>query len=90
MFISSERALSANNGNVEQAMEYLLAHVDDEIPAASSGAPENPVETSESSENKEEEPEEPKSDESLKTEETAKSIKCEDCGRLFRTQLEVN
>jgi hypothetical protein len=81
----SEKALSANNGNVEQAMEYLLAHVDDEIPAAAASAPENSVEMSENKD-----PGEAKSDESPKTEEAAKSIKCEDCGRLFRTQLEVS
>lgn len=66
-------------------MEYLLAHVDDEIPAASVGIPET---QEQSTENKD--PAEEKAAESSSTDEAAKSIKCEDCGRLFRTQLEVD
>lgn len=68
-------------------MEWLLAHVDDEAaPAAPTLS--LPVVTTEASA--------PKTDESLAegtssdapaTE--AKSIKCEDCGRLFKTSLEV-
>lgn len=80
--IISEKALNSNGNNVEQAMEYLLAHAGD--------APAAPAEASATltlSPNV-------KTDESLtgKDEEgaaTAKSIKCEDCGRLFRTQVEV-
>lgn len=71
-------------------MEWLLAHVDDEVTVA---AP-SPVQpslvlsplpsTAETA---------PKTDESLAEGEgsaaEAKSIKCEDCGRLFKTNLEV-
>lgn len=75
MFIS-EKALNSNGNNVEQAMEYLLAHAGD--------PPTAPAETSTATLTL------PKTDESLSNEEaTAKSIKCEDCGRLFRTQVEV-
>lgn len=88
-FSFSERALAISGNNAEQAMEWLLAHVDDEVDpliAPASIAPE------------------PKSDESLAAPAApaeaagsgstaapaeAKSIKCEDCGRLFKTSLEV-
>lgn len=66
-------------------MEWLLAHVDDEIPAAAVvPAVATDVPPTESTEQK--------SDESLSAEGStleAKSIKCEDCGRLFKTNLEV-
>lgn len=81
MFIS-ERALSSNGNNVEQAMEYLLAHAG-EVPAAPAEASAtltlspSVLKTDESAAAKDEEGS------------TAKSIKCEDCSRLFRTQVEV-
>lgn len=64
-------------------MEWLLAHVDDDVPpaaAATTPASEGSTEV--------------KSDESPSGEGSAagaeaKSIKCEDCGRLFKTNLEV-
>lgn len=74
-------------------MEWLLAHVDDVVPQApapvviaqessteSSGAKtdESPAENTEGGEG---------SEGGTATE--AKSIKCEDCGRLFKTSLEV-
>lgn len=85
LFFFSERALAISNNNTEQAMEWLLAHVDDDVPPAASAAAPASEETTE-----------------LKTDESsgdggegsaagaeAKSIKCEDCGRLFKTNLEV-
>ena len=56
-------------------MEYLLAHAGDAPAETSSATLTLPASV--------------KTDESLSSEETAKSIKCEDCGRLFRTQVEV-
>lgn len=65
-------------------MEWLLAHVDDEVPAAAAAVAVSP--STDSTEQTE------KSDESSNAEGAAleaKSIKCEDCGRLFKTNLEV-
>lgn len=88
--VFSERALSISSGNAEQAMEWLLAHVDDEVAPAPAPASAQPESTDESA---------PKIDDSSagggegSTEGSAaleaKSIKCEDCGRLFKTNLEV-
>lgn len=70
-------------------MEWLLAHVDDEVPpAAVVPEPAAPAAAGESSDIA------PKTDESSAGEgseaaQEAKSIKCEDCGRLFKTSLEV-
>jgi UBX domain-containing protein 1/4 len=81
--------LSISGNNTEQAMEWLLAHVDDEVPPAAvvpviSAAPVASGDITET----------PKTDESSAGEgseaaQEAKSIKCEDCGRLFKTSLEV-
>lgn len=69
-------------------MEWLLAHVDDVVPAAPTLT--LPVGATEAAASK--------TDESLAEGEgssldaavpEAKSIKCEDCGRLFKTSLEV-
>lgn len=87
----SERALAISGNNAEQAMEWLLAHVDDVAPAPAPVQPSlvlSPLPTAESA---------PKTDESLAADgeggegsaAEAKSIKCEDCGRLFKTNLEV-
>jgi len=90
----AERALSHCGNNAEQAMEWLLAHVDDDAPSdpAPATLTLDPVGNATTA---------PKSDESS-TEVSAeggsgaeapameaKSIKCEDCGRLFKTSLEV-
>lgn len=88
----SERALAISGNNAEQAMEWLLAHVADVAPAPTPVQPSlvlSPLpSTAESA---------PKTDESLAADgeggegsaAEAKSIKCEDCGRLFKTNLEV-
>lgn len=76
-------------------MEWLLVHNNEDLPVDNAVAPVNPVISSETATT------EVKTDESSKTEESpstsseapsnqeAKSIKCEDCGKLFRSQLEV-
>ena len=88
-----ELALSHSSNNTEQAMEWLLAHVDDDVSSAPAPATLKLGPTA---------AETPKTDESSAAESSetgegsaegstaeAKSIKCEDCGRLFKTNLEV-
>jgi hypothetical protein len=79
--------LRLNNNNFEQAMDWLLVHSTDEsndiVPNTSTTNEQEVAATSKSNEN---EPDE-KTNADDKTE--AKSIKCEDCNRLFKTQLEV-
>lgn len=65
-------------------MEWLLAHVDEDVPAASAATP--PSEGS--TEMKVDESSTDGGEGSASVAE-AKSIKCEDCGRLFKTSLEV-
>jgi UBX domain-containing protein 1/4 len=84
----SERALNVSGNNAEQAMEWLLAHADDVISDTPAVAPLLAAQASTSPETA------TKTDESSGaggSEETpqAASIKCEDCGRLFKTNLEV-
>lgn len=58
-------------------MDWLLAHQDDEVPTKDTSPPtENAPQTSSS---------ETQSAEDL----VAKSIKCEECGKLFKSQTEV-
>lgn len=64
-------------------MEWLLAHVDDEIPAAAAVVDGPPAE--QGTEKSDESSEVAGEGSALE----AKSIKCEDCGRLFKTNLEV-
>jgi hypothetical protein len=91
-----EKALSVNNNNAEQAMEWLLVHNEDDLSNVNPSNEPNPIAI--------------KNDESSGGEVTsdaataaaaavpstsdepaqeAKSIKCEDCGKLFKTTLEV-
>lgn len=75
------KALSVTgNKGCEQAMEWLLAHSDelDSGNSSSNQAAATPASQSEDKTNTEEAPAE-----------EAKSIKCEDCGKLFQTQVEV-
>lgn len=62
---------------VEPAMEWLLAHADD----ATLGLESTPMETASS--------ETAKTEDENKSEDSAKSIKCDECGKLFRTPEEV-
>ena len=71
----SEKALAMNNNNIEQAMEWILAHADD---STVTPAQEQPVKS-------EDKPEETKESEPA----VAKSIKCDDCGKLFKSPEEI-
>lgn len=84
----AERALQVtNNKGVEAAMEWLLAHADEDIPSASGESTSSveqqpPVEGSAPSDVAP----------AATTEETAavaKSLKCDECGKLFKSQDEV-
>ncbi|KAJ9578760.1 hypothetical protein L9F63_005018 [Diploptera punctata] len=96
----AERALEiTGNQGVEPAMEWLLAHMDEEIPDALVSSPTNA--TPPESARKDEEGDvnletKTSDDEGKKTDDesstsapAAKSLKCNDCGRLFKTQLEI-
>lgn len=82
----AERALQVtNNKGVEAAMEWLLAHADEDIPSSSSssggGSSSVPAPASEA----------PAEGSSSATEPApvAKSLKCDECGKLFKSQEEV-
>lgn len=60
-------------------MEWLLAHIDDVIPA----------DTNTDTGNAETLVLKPEPDDSSESETVAKSIKCNDCNRLFKTQMEI-
>ncbi|XP_049277132.1 UBX domain-containing protein 1-A [Anopheles funestus] len=81
----AERALEVtNNKGVEQAMEWLLAHADEPLPPASGPAGDSTSSTAETADN---------TSAGESTEEqaaaVAKSLKCDECGKLFKSQEEV-
>ncbi|EAT47713.1 AAEL001154-PA [Aedes aegypti] len=84
----AERALQVtNNKGVEAAMEWLLAHADEDIPSGSGSS---------SSTTEQQPPAEegtsPDATGGTATEESAqvaKSLKCDECGKLFKSQDEV-
>lgn len=90
-----------NKNNLEQAMEWLLAHADEDFPSSteppSAEESPRPMDVDESSNvhsdstKKEEDAdkEAASSTDKAETKEEAKSIKCEDCGKLFKSSLEV-
>uniref|UniRef100_A0A6B2EGD1 Putative ubiquitin regulatory protein n=1 Tax=Phlebotomus kandelakii TaxID=1109342 RepID=A0A6B2EGD1_9DIPT len=88
-----ERALAVtNNKGVEPAMEWLLAHAEDDLPSDVVASPPTgtvelaPAEPPQTSEPKEgDEPGET----AAEGEDVAKSIKCDECGRQFRSSVEV-
>lgn len=74
-----------NHKGVEMAMEWLLAHVDEEIPAAvapaaATAADDNAPSSSGAA-----------TEEAAATADgaVAKSLKCDDCGKVFKDQTEV-
>lgn len=78
-----EKALAVTNyKGVEPAMEWLLAHADD--PAMDAG---HTIGSSSSTEDVG--ITQPQSSSSSETVPEAKSLKCEDCGKLFKNQEEV-
>lgn len=84
----AEKALSCNSNNVEQAMEWLLVHAEDDLSNINPPNEPKPIEIK----NDESSGAAPESGEPSTSEESAqeaKSIKCEDCGKLFKTTLEV-
>uniref|UniRef100_U5EYS9 Putative ubiquitin regulatory protein n=1 Tax=Corethrella appendiculata TaxID=1370023 RepID=U5EYS9_9DIPT len=79
----AQRALEVTgNKGVEPAMEWLLAHGDEEIPTTSVEP-----ESNKSDEKSEEQP--ATTEETPATEQTAKSLKCDECNKLFKNQTEV-
>ncbi|XP_053675263.1 UBX domain-containing protein 1 [Anopheles nili] len=81
----AERALEVtNNKGVEQAMEWLLAHADEPLPPATSAGGDSSGTATESGENTE-----AAAASSDAQPAVAKSLKCEECGKLFKSQDEV-
>ncbi|XP_059613828.1 UBX domain-containing protein 1 [Phlebotomus argentipes] len=91
-----DRALAVtNNKGVEPAMEWLLAHADDDLPSEvvtspPTGAVEITESVPESSQTNEAKPkEEGETAAASNDDAVAKSIKCDECGRQFRSSVEV-
>lgn len=83
---NSEYALQVtNHKGVEMAMEWLLAHVDEEIPAAAAPAAATAADDNAPSSSG------AATEEAAATAEgaVAKSLKCDDCGKVFKDQTEV-
>lgn len=74
-----------NHKGVEMAMEWLLAHVDEEIPAAATPAAATAADDNAPSSSG------AATEEAAATAEgaVAKSLKCDDCGKVFKDQTEV-
>uniref|UniRef100_A0A182PLN3 UBX domain-containing protein n=1 Tax=Anopheles epiroticus TaxID=199890 RepID=A0A182PLN3_9DIPT len=83
----AERALEVtNNKGVEQAMEWLLAHADEPLPpAAPSAAGDSSTGGEGTTESTAAAGEGGSTDEAA----VAKSLKCDECGKLFKSQEEV-
>lgn len=78
VFLCSEYALKVTgNKGMEPAMEWLLAHTDDVIPQETAEAP-APASSAD-----------PPPATAAQPGEEAKSLKCDDCGRLFKSTMEV-
>ncbi|XP_058056154.1 UBX domain-containing protein 1-B [Anopheles bellator] len=91
----AERALEVtNNKGVEQAMEWLLAHADEPLPPSTGSAPATSSGSGDGSAPGTEAPSEtatPATDDSAPSSggTVAKSLKCDECGKLFKSQEEV-
>lgn len=74
-----------NHKGVEMAMEWLLAHVDEEIPAAATPAAATAADDNAPSSSG------AATEEAAATADgaVAKSLKCDDCGKVFKDQTEV-
>lgn len=67
-------------------MEWLLIHNNEDLPVEETKSTEPP---SQEIKNDESSPKEEESASTSAEQQEVKSIKCEDCGKLFRSQLEV-
>jgi len=90
-----KKAISVAGNNVEQAMEWLLAHADDPGVDQQETAPEGgekeraeQMET-ESTDGASAEAPAAEAKDTAAEEEAAKSLKCDECGKLFKTSEEV-
>lgn len=80
----AERALQVtNNKGVEPAMEWLLAHADEDIPT------EQPKVASDLQNNPAEGPSQSTDTEPPPEQQEAKSLRCDECQKLFKNQMEV-
>lgn len=83
----AERAIQVtNNKGVEAAMEWLLAHADEDIPSSSSGASSAPATEDGAAPTEASAAAAAAADEPAQV---AKSLKCDECGKLFKSQEEV-
>ncbi|CAH0393136.1 unnamed protein product [Bemisia tabaci] len=84
----AEKGLQNTTGGVEPALEWILAHQTEMTPSGSKAAETEaaPAPASESTSNGQSSE---NSSENAAADASAKSIKCDECGKLFRTQLEV-
>ncbi|XP_035914971.1 UBX domain-containing protein 1-A [Anopheles stephensi] len=88
----AERALEVtNNKGVEQAMEWLLAHADEPLPppAASGPAGDSSSSTAEATDPTTTDTPAGGSTDDQSAAAVAKSLKCDECGKLFKSQEEV-
>ncbi|XP_055374803.1 UBX domain-containing protein 1 [Condylostylus longicornis] len=78
----AEKALQMNGDSIESAMEWLLAHADEDISQSTTQTESTSVTNTEQEETQEGQPEEGDAQQ-------AKSLKCDECNKLFRDQNEV-
>ncbi|XP_055639294.1 UBX domain-containing protein 1 [Toxorhynchites rutilus septentrionalis] len=83
----AKRALEVtNHKGVEAAMEWLLAHADEDIPSSSGSLAAQPEQMQTSAEDSTASTGDASSSEPAAV---AKSLKCDECGKLFKSQDEV-
>uniref|UniRef100_A0A2M4BTD6 Putative ubiquitin regulatory protein n=1 Tax=Anopheles marajoara TaxID=58244 RepID=A0A2M4BTD6_9DIPT len=86
----AERALEVtNNKGVEQAMEWLLAHADEPLPPAPTGGSTAADGTPETATSTPAADGETAGGDGTSADAVAKSLKCDECGKLFKSQEEV-
>lgn len=85
LFLSELAIKKAADPSIESAMEWLLTHEEDE-PEPETPTATQPDQIDAAIPQQQQQPESATSSESVSV---AKSIKCDDCGKLFNTQLEV-
>ncbi|XP_050085431.1 UBX domain-containing protein 1-A [Anopheles aquasalis] len=87
----AERALEVtNNKGVEQAMEWLLAHADEPLPPATTGSTAaDGTATSETANSTPAADGQTADGDGTSADAVAKSLKCDECGKLFKSQEEV-